>query len=102
MNPMIPQPQEDRVLIIEDAPEEVTSGGIILPQQSQKRTQIGTVVAVGPGKTSEYTGQLLPMNFSPNDRVVITKFGGTEIEHDGVKYQVMRQADVMMKLPEGA
>jgi chaperonin GroES len=93
-----PQPQEDRVLILEDAPESTTTGGILLPQQAQKRTQIGTVVAAGPGKTSEHTGQLMPMNFKEGDRVLMSKFSGTAIDWEGEELWVMRQSDVMVKL----
>jgi len=91
------QPEEDRVLILEDAPEAVTQGGIILPTQSQKRTQIGTIIEVGPGKRSEHTGELMPMFYQKGDRVLLSKFAGTAIDIDGVEHWVMRQGDVQGK-----
>ncbi|MBO4906291.1 MAG: co-chaperone GroES [Bacteroidaceae bacterium] len=83
------QPLADRVLI-EPAPAETkTAGGIYIPETSKEKPLQGTVVAVGKGTKDE------EMVLKAGDKVLYGKYAGTEIEHEGNKYLVMRQSDVV-------
>lgn len=83
------QPTEDRVLIIPEAAEEKTAGGIIIPQEAKEKSQIGLVVAVGPGT------QESPMTLKVDQRVLYSQYSGTEIKLNGQKYLILRSADVV-------
>lgn len=83
------QPLSDRVLISPAAAEEKTVGGIIIPDTAKEKPLEGKVVAVGEGKKDE------PMILKAGDNVLYGKYAGTEIEHEGNKYLVMRQSDVV-------
>ncbi|MCR5821167.1 MAG: co-chaperone GroES [Bacteroidaceae bacterium] len=86
------QPLADRVLI-EPAPAETkTVGGIIIPDTAKEKPLQGTVVAVGGGTKDE------EMVLKAGDQVLYGKYAGTEIEHDGQKYLIMRQSDVVAVL----
>jgi len=83
------QPLSDRVLISPAVAEEKTVGGIIIPDTAKEKPLEGKVVAVGEGKKDE------PMILKAGDNVLYGKYAGTEIEHEGNKYLVMRQSDVV-------
>lgn len=83
------QPLADRVLIAPAQAEEKTVGGIIIPDTAKEKPLQGRVVAVGEGKKDE------PMVLKEGDTVLYGKYSGTEIEHEGEKYLVMRQSDVV-------
>ncbi|MCF0194565.1 MAG: co-chaperone GroES [Bacteroidaceae bacterium] len=86
------QPLADRVLI-EPAPAETkTVGGIIIPDTAKEKPLQGTIVAVGNGTKDE------EMVLKVGDTVLYGKYAGTEIEHEGKKYLIMRQSDVVAKL----
>ncbi|NJK92806.1 MAG: co-chaperone GroES [Blastochloris sp.] len=88
------KPMGDRVLVqaIEEA--EVKKGGIIIPDTAKEKPQEGKVVALGTGKRDE-DGKLIPFEVKKNDRVLYSKYGGTEITVDGDKYLVMREDDIL-------
>ena len=83
------QPLADRVLIEPTAAEEVTMGGIIIPDTAKEKPLKGKVLAVGGGTKDE------EMVLKPGDEVLYGKYAGTEIEFEGTKYLMMRQADVL-------
>ncbi len=83
------KPLGDRVLIQPTAAEEVTMGGIIIPDSAKEKPLKGEVVAVGCGTKDE------PMQLKAGDTVIYGKYAGTEIEFEGVKYLMMRQNDVL-------
>lgn len=83
------QPLSDRVLIEPTAAEEVTMGGIIIPDSAKEKPLKGTVLAVGNGTKDE------EMVLKPGDNVLYGKYAGTEIEFEGTKYLMMRQSDVL-------
>ncbi len=83
------QPLADRVLIEPTAAEEVTLGGIIIPDSAKEKPLKGKVLAVGGGTKDE------EMVLKPGDEVLYGKYAGTEIEFEGNKYLMMRQADVL-------
>ena len=86
---MTVKPLSDRVLIEPVAAEGVTVGGIIIPDTAKEKPLQGEVVAVGNGTKDE------EMVLKAGDQVLYGKYSGTEIEHDGVKYLIMRQSDVL-------
>ncbi|MBR4533655.1 MAG: co-chaperone GroES [Bacteroidaceae bacterium] len=86
------QPLADRVLIEPAAAEEKTIGGIIIPDTAKEKPLQGTVVAVGKGTKDE------EMVLKAGDQVLYGKYAGTELEHEGKKYLIMRQSDVVAVL----
>ena len=87
-------PDGDRVLIEAAVAEEKTATGIIIPDTAKEKPQKGTVVAIGPGKFSDYTGNRIPMRTKVGDKVLYGKYAGTEINIDGTEYLIMRQDDI--------
>lgn len=83
------RPLADRVLIEPTAAEEVTLGGIIIPESAKEKPLRGNVLAVGNGTKDE------EMVLKVGDQVLYGKYAGTEIEYDGSKYIIMRQSDVL-------
>lgn len=83
------RPLADRVLIEPTAAEEVTMGGIIIPDSAKEKPLRGKVLAVGNGTKDE------PMTLKEGDEVLYGKYAGTEIEFEGSKYIMMRQSDVL-------
>ena len=86
------KPLADRVLIEPAAAEEKTIGGIIIPDTAKEKPLQGTVVAVGGGTKDEQ------MVLKAGDQVLYGKYAGTELEHEGKKYLIMRQSDVVAVL----
>ena len=76
------KPLSDRVVIQAEDAEEATASGIILPDTAKEKPQIGEVVAVGPGKSSD-SGNLVKMTLKKGDKVLYGKYSGTEITHKG-------------------
>ena len=89
---------DDRVLVKQDAAEEVTKGGIIIPDTAKEKPQKGKVIAAGPGKRADQTGTLIPMTVAVGDIVLYGKYGGQEIKLDGEDYMIMKSSDILMKL----
>ena len=88
------KPLADRV-VVEAAPaEEMSSGGIILPDTAQEKPQQGTVVAVGPGKVSE-SGKEVAMSVKKGDKILYGKYSGTEFAFEGIEYLIMRESDIL-------
>jgi len=92
------RPLEDRVVIQQIEAEEMTAGGIVLPDTAKEKPQRGKVLAVGDGKLSEDNGQRIPLDVSEGDEVLYSKYGGTEIKVDGEDLLVLREADVLAKV----
>ena len=89
-------PKGDRVIIKPAAAEEKTAGGIIIPDTAKEKPQKGTVVAVGPGKYAELTGNLIPMTVKVGEEVYYGKYAGTEISLNGEDYLIMRESDILL------
>jgi len=88
------KPIADRV-VVEAAPaEEKTASGIYIPDTAKEKPQQGTVVAVGPGKYAESTGNQIPLSVKVGDVVLYGKYGGTEITYEGKEYLIMRESDL--------
>ncbi len=88
------KPLDDRIVIKQSEAEEKTSGGIILPDAAREKPQIGTVVAVGPGKILD-DGSRGSMSVKNKDQVIYAKYIGSDVEIDGEKYVILRESDVL-------
>ena len=88
------RPLEDRILVRPEEAQETTISGIVIPDTAKEKPQEGTVLAVGPGKRSE-SGDLIPMDVKDGDRVVYSKYGGTEISLEGEDLLILSARDVL-------
>jgi chaperonin GroES len=89
------RPLADRVIIApKEALESKTSGGIIIPDTAKEKPQEGEVVAVGPGRTDE-NGKVIAMNVKVKDKVLYSKYGGTELKYEGKDYLIMSENDIL-------
>ena len=88
------QPLADRVVVKPIEREEVTKGGIVLPDTVKERPQEGKVMAVGPGRLSD-DGKRITMDVKVGDIVVYTKYGGTEIKIDDDELMILRESDIL-------
>ncbi|MFN6110702.1 MAG: co-chaperone GroES [Planctomycetota bacterium] len=91
------RPLDDRVVVEPMAAEEVTAGGILLPDNAKEKPQRGTVIAVGPGKLLD-NGQRGSLSVAVGDEVIFGKYGGTEIEVDGEEVKILRESDILAKV----
>jgi len=91
------QPLADRVVIKVLEAEEKTTSGIVLPDKAKEKPQEGEVMAVGTGKLLD-NGVRVEMDLKPGDRVLFSKYAGTEVKIDGQEYLVMRQDDILGKV----
>lgn len=90
---MTVKPLSDRVLIKMEEAEETTKSGIILAGSAKEKPQIAKVIAVGPGGLVD--GKEVTMNVKPGDRVISSKYAGTEVKIDGEEYTIVRQSDIL-------
>ena len=88
------KPLDDRIIIKQSEPEEKSAGGILLPDTAKEKPQIGTVVAVGPGKILD-DGKRGRMSVKKKDEVIYAKYSGSDVEIDGEKYVILRESDVL-------
>ncbi len=95
------QPLEDRIVVRTAEAEETTVSGLVIPDTAKEKPQQGEVLAVGPGKRSEQTGEIIPLDLAVGDIVVYSKYGGTEITVDGEDLLILSIRDVLAKyLPD--
>ncbi len=88
------KPLDDHVLIQQHEAEEMTAGGILLPEQAKEKPTRGTVQAVGPGKLLD-SGNRGPLSVKVGDDVFYRKYSGTETEVDSKKYTIVRENDIL-------
>jgi chaperonin GroES len=93
--PMNLQPLEDRIVVRPSESEETTASGLVIPDTAKEKPQQGEVLAVGPGKRSEQTGELIPLDVAVGDTVVYSKYGGTEITSGGEDLLILNARDVL-------
>lgn len=93
-------PLHDRIIVRAASKEQVSSGGIILPDSAQEKPQRGEVLAVGPGKRLD-SGQLAPVDIKVGDTVLYGKYSGTEVSVSGEDFVILR-ADDVLAIVEGA
>lgn len=88
------RPLNDRILVKRMASEEVSAGGIIIPDSAKEKPAEGEVVAVGPGKLSD-KGERVAMDVKVGDAVLFSKYGGTDIKLEGDDFLIMREDDIL-------
>ena len=91
------QPLEDRIVVRPDEPEEKTVSGLVIPDSAKEKPQQGEVLAIGPGRRAENSGELIPIDLAVGDSVVYSKYGGTEITVDGEDLLILSSRDVLAK-----
>ena len=89
------QPLEDRIVVKPGEGEETTASGLVIPDTAKEKPQQGEVLAVGPGRRSEQTGEVIPVDVAVGDTVVYSKYGGTEITVDGQDVLILNARDVL-------
>ena len=88
------KPMRDRLLVEPVEVQDQMKGGIVIPDSAKEKSQEGKVVAVGIGKTDD-TGKLIPLIVKKGDRVLMPKYGGTEVKIDDKEYQIIREDDIL-------
>ena len=89
------KPLDDRIVVRPNEAEETTVSGIVIPDTAKEKPQKGEVLAVGPGRRSEQTGDVIPLDVKVGDTVVYSKYGGTEISVDGEDLLILTSRDVL-------
>jgi chaperonin GroES len=88
------KPLGNRVVIEPIEQEDITSGGIVLPETAKEKPQKGTILSVGPGERDE-DGKYIPMDVKEGDTVLFAKYAGTEIKVDGDKLLILKESDIL-------
>ena len=88
------RPLHDRILVERVESEDMSPGGIILPDTAKEKPQQGKVIAVGSGKRTE-DGKVLPLEVKAGDTILFGKYSGSEIKSEGTDYRIMREEDVL-------
>jgi chaperonin GroES len=88
------KPMNDRILLKRVEQEQKTAGGLIIPDTAKEKPQEGNVIAVGSGKVGD-DGKRTPLEIKAGDRVLFSKYAGTEIKIDGVEHIFMREDDIL-------
>lgn len=91
-------PLEDRIVVRPSEAEQMTASGLVIPDTAKEKPQQGEVIAVGPGRRSEQTGEVIPVDVAVGDVVLYSKYGGTEIEHNGEDLIILESRDVKAKV----
>jgi len=92
-------PLGNRIVVQPIEEEEITAGGIVLPETAKEKPQKGTVLAVGPGERNE-DGEHMALEVEEGDKVLFAKYSGTEIKYEGKKLLILRESDILAKLNE--
>ena len=88
------KPLEDRIVIKSLEAEQTTASGLVIPDTAKEKPQEGEVLAVGPGRIDD-KGNRVPLDVNVGDRVIFSKYGGTEIKHKGEEYLILSARDVL-------
>ena len=92
------QPLEDRIVVRPGDAEETTVSGLVIPDTAKEKPQQGEVLAIGPGRRAENSGELIPLDLAVGDTVVYSKYGGTEILVEGEDLLILTSRDVLAKV----
>jgi chaperonin GroES len=92
------QPLDDRIVVRPSEAEEKTASGLVIPDTAKEKPQQGEVLAVGPGRRADNTGELIPLDIVVGDKVVYSKYGGTEITIEGEDLLILTGRDVLAKV----
>jgi chaperonin GroES len=88
------KPLEDRIVVKALDAEETTASGLVIPDTAKEKPQEGEVIAVGPGRIDD-NGQRVPIDVSVGDKVIFSKYGGTEVKYSGEEYLILSARDVL-------
>jgi chaperonin GroES len=88
------RPLNDRVLVTRVEEEQKTAGGIIIPDTAKEKPQEGKIIAAGPGKLGD-DGKRTPLNVKKGDKILFSKYAGTEIKIDGIEHIFMKEDDIL-------
>ncbi|MBI4746141.1 MAG: co-chaperone GroES [Deltaproteobacteria bacterium] len=88
------RPLQDRIIVKRVKEEEKTKGGIIIPETAKEKPSEGEIVAVGKGKVLE-NGTVLPLDVKVGDRILFSRYGGTEVKIEGEEHLIMREDDIL-------
>ena len=88
------KPLEDRIVIKQVEAEQTTASGLVIPDTAKEKPQEGVVVAVGPGRIDD-NGNRVPLDIAEGDKVIYSKYGGTEVKYNGTEYLVLGARDIL-------
>ena len=89
------KPLEDRIVVRPLEAEQTTASGLVIPDTAKEKPQEGEVVAVGPGRFNEDGDERIPMDISVGDKVIYSKYGGTEVKYGGDEFLILSARDVL-------
>ena len=89
------KPLEDRILVKPLDAEETTASGLVIPDTAKEKPQEGEVVAIGPGRFDEDGDERIPMDVAVGDKVIYSKYGGTEVKYGGDEFLILSARDVL-------
>ena len=89
------KPLDDRIVVRPNEAEQTTTSGLVIPDTAKEKPQQGEVLAVGPGRRSEQSGEIIPLDVKVGDTVVYSKYGGTEITVGGEDVLILSSRDVL-------
>ncbi|MCD4524647.1 co-chaperone GroES [Nocardioides sp. cx-173] len=89
------KPLEDRIVVKPLDAEQTTASGLVIPDTAKEKPQEGEVVAVGPGRFNEDGDERIPMDISVGDKVIYSKYGGTEVKYGGEEFLILSGRDVL-------
>ena len=92
------KPLDDRIVVRPLEAEETTASGLVIPDTAKEKPQQGEILAVGPGRRAENTGELIPLDVAVGETVVYSKYGGTEITVEGEDLLILTSRDVLAKV----
>ena len=88
------KPLEDRIVVKALEAEKTTASGIVIPDSAKEKPQEGEVLAVGPGRVDD-NGNRVPLDIAVGDKVIYSKYGGTEVKYDGEEYLILSARDIL-------
>ncbi|MBC7633750.1 co-chaperone GroES [Aeromicrobium sp.] len=88
------KPLEDRLVIQAVEAEQTTASGLVIPDTAKEKPQEGNVIAVGPGRVDD-NGNRVPLDVAVGDKVIFSKYGGTEVKYDGQEYLILSARDAL-------
>ena len=89
------KPLEDRILVKALEAEQTTASGLVIPDTAKEKPQEGEVIAVGPGRFNEDGDERIPLDIKVGDKVIYSKYGGTEVKYSGEEYLILSARDVL-------
>ena len=89
------KPLDDRIVVKPNEAEKTTASGLVIPDTAKEKPQEGEVIAVGPGRFNEDGDERIPMDITVGDKVIYSKYGGTEVKYSGEEFLILSARDVL-------